>query len=140
MDYLSLVLGLLLSTSEILPYIKTIKGNGILDIFSILITDFINKKIQIGNNALNTLESERNERNESNESTHLIQDSTQNPNQESIQNQNQESVATQLEFLNKKLELLQNGLTLLLQKQSAPIVPDTIIDIDIVPEQTLQTF
>jgi methionine aminopeptidase len=32
MDYLNLILGVLFSTSEILPYIKSIKGNGIFDI------------------------------------------------------------------------------------------------------------
>ena len=39
MDYISLVLGLLLSISEILPFIKRIKGNGIINVLqSFLIT------------------------------------------------------------------------------------------------------
>jgi hypothetical protein len=45
---LSLVLGLLLSISEILPYIKSIKGNGIINILH----TFITKQQEIGHNLI----------------------------------------------------------------------------------------
>ena len=55
MDYLSLALGLLLSISEILPYIKSIQGNGIIN----FLQTFINKQREIGNNLLERIESEQ---------------------------------------------------------------------------------
>ena len=52
--YLSLLLGLLLSISEILPYIQTIKSNGIVNFLQLS----LNKQREIGNNLLEQIESE----------------------------------------------------------------------------------
>lgn len=53
--YLSLALGLLLSVSEILPYIKSIQGNGIIN----FLQTFITKQREIGSNLLERMESEQ---------------------------------------------------------------------------------
>lgn len=53
--YLSLVLGILLSISEILPYIKNIQGNGIIN----SLQTFIKTQSEIGSNLLERMESEQ---------------------------------------------------------------------------------
>jgi hypothetical protein len=67
---LSLVLGLLLSISEILPYIKSIEGNGIINILH----TFITKQQEIGHNLIehNLLEHET-------ETEPLLQEQPQQP-------------------------------------------------------------
>jgi hypothetical protein len=52
--YLSLILGLLLSISEILPFIKSIQGNGIINVLQ----SFITKQREIGSNLLERMENE----------------------------------------------------------------------------------
>jgi hypothetical protein len=50
--YLSIVLGLLLSISEILPFIKSIQGNGIINVLH----NFISKQREIGSNLLERIQ------------------------------------------------------------------------------------
>jgi hypothetical protein len=52
--YLSLILGLLLSISEILPFIKSIQGNGIINVLQ----SFITKQQLLGSNLLERMENE----------------------------------------------------------------------------------
>lgn len=101
MDYLSLLLGLLLSISEILPYIKKIQGNGIINILQ----SFITKQSEIGNNLLAHMES----------SEPLIQ----SPSQESQPNQaSQESPQSELLSEISKINSILNEYILAVNQQN----------------------
>lgn len=66
---ITILLGVLLTTSEILPYIKQIKGNGILEAFINIIVEIVKFKLNLLNNQRNesNQSNEGNQRNEGNE-------------------------------------------------------------------------
>lgn len=47
MDYLSLTLGILLSISEFLPFVKKIQGNGIINVLQLYLQSYLTKQSEI---------------------------------------------------------------------------------------------